>query len=129
MKTTENTTTTTTTTVTDCCNEQNKTVVGECTSNVIYLPCPFTENQISDKLAHISVYKQNYTPQSPNAVVSITDVKVCAVERSVGLNPHYRIELENAEDGKYQVLFASASFITHEPPQGFGGAQPIGDIG
>ncbi|WP_338792325.1 hypothetical protein [Bernardetia sp. MNP-M8] len=130
MTTTTTTTTTITTVVEECCNEQNKTVIGECVNNVIYLPCPFTdENGVCDTLSIISVYKQNYTAQSPNAMVSMTEQKICAIERGVGLNLGYRIELENVEDGKYQVVFASAKYVPHDPPAGFGGAQPIGDIG
>ena len=126
----ERTTVTVTETITEgCCETGIKTVVGNCINNVITLPCPFTENQISDKLAHISVYKQIYTPQSPNAAVSIDSVKVLKVSRSLGLNPSYCIEVENTEDGNYQVVFAAASFVPHEPPMGHGGPQIVGDIG
>ncbi|WP_338765870.1 hypothetical protein WAF17_02570 [Bernardetia sp. ABR2-2B] len=128
--TTSTTSTATQTETQDCCNEQNKTVIGNCVNNVITLPCPFAGvNGISDKIAHVSVFMQNYTPQSPSAIVSITELKVLAVERTVGYNVTYKIEVENAVDGEYQVLFNSASFVPHNPPMGYGGPQIVGDIG
>lgn len=107
------------------------TVVAESENGYLHIACPFTnEAGISDVLSQITVYKQIYTPQSTPAMASIDRVSIISISRSVGLNPVYTIKLDpSAEDTNYQVVFHGAKYQEHEPPMGYGGANPVGDLG
>ena len=107
------------------------TVVAESNGGYLHIPCPFAgENGTSNVLSQITVYKQIYTPASTPAIASIDQVAIESVSLSVGYDAMYTIKLDpSAEDTKYQVVFHAAKYQEHEPPMGYGGANPVGDLG